>query len=68
MAKIWRITLGFDPISTIDVSSETIPLALTNTIEWLKKQGNDVDETIILGVELLTETNELEEPDEQSTE
>jgi hypothetical protein len=59
LTKVFRITLAFDPVSTVDVLSEDIETALKKVLAWLKENGNEVDSTIFLGAELISEINPL---------
>lgn len=73
MSKVFRITLAFDPVSTVDVLSEDLNLAITQVLNWLKENGNDVDYSIFLGAELISEINPLvkmekAEPSDETTE
>lgn len=60
LSKIYRLTLGFDPISNVDVESENLPDALKKVIQWLKDNGNDVDDSIVLSGELISTVNPLD--------
>jgi hypothetical protein len=60
LPKIYRLTLGFDPISNIDLEAENLIDALKKVVQWLKDNGNDVDESIVLSGELLSTVNPLE--------
>jgi hypothetical protein len=60
LTKIYRLTLGFDPISNVDVEAETLPDALQKTIQWLKENGNDITDEIVLSGELISTVNPLE--------
>jgi hypothetical protein len=60
LTKIYRLTLGFDPISNVDVEAETLPDALQKTIQWLKDNGNDITDEIVLSGELISTVNPLE--------
>jgi hypothetical protein len=73
LSKVFRITLAFDPVSTVDVLSEDLNLAITQVLNWLKENGNDVDYSIFLGAELISEINPLvkmekAEPSDETTE
>lgn len=69
MSKIYRITLGFDPVSNVDVESENLPDALKKVVQWLKDNGNDVTEEIVLSGELISTVNPLDvAPQEEPTE
>jgi hypothetical protein len=69
LSKIYRITLGFDPVSNVDVESENLPDALKKVVQWLKDNGNDVTEEIVLSGELISTVNPLDvAPQEEPTE
>lgn len=59
MSKIYRLTLGFDPISNVDVESENLLDAIKKVIQWLKDNKNDIDDSIILSGELISTVNPL---------
>lgn len=67
MSKIFRITLGFDPISNVDVEAETLTDALKKTIQWLKDNGNDITDEIVLSGELISTVNPLEVAPQEET-
>lgn len=60
MVNVYRITLGFDPISSIDILGESVIDAIDTTVKFLKDNGNEIDATIILTVELISQINPLE--------
>lgn len=58
--KVWRVTLAFEPITTLDVIGNDVMEITNNIMEYLRKLGNKVDETIITKIELFSITEDLE--------
>ena len=60
--KLWYVTLGFTPNINEFVVGDDLESAIKNTVEILKAQGNEVDQSIIIRIEAVT--NLLEMPKE----
>jgi ABC-type phosphate/phosphonate transport system ATPase subunit len=58
--KVWRVTLAFEPIATLDVIGNDVMEITNNIMEYLRKLGNKVDETIITKIELFSIIEDLE--------
>ena len=65
--KVWRVTLSFEPVITIDVVGENVLTVVSDVLMYLKNQGNKVDENIIVQIELISVTEDMklepEKPD-----
>lgn len=57
--KLWFVTLGFEPNSNHFVTGDNLDAAIKNTVEILKAHGNEVDQSIILRIEAITNLLEM---------
>lgn len=57
--KVWRVTLAFEPIVTMDIISNNVITVVSDVLQHLKAQGNKVDKNIIIQIELISVTEDM---------
>lgn len=68
MTRVFRITLAFEPISSVDVLAEDSISAIKQVVLWLKENGNKIDDGIVLSCETISEINPLEKAEPSNVE
>lgn len=61
LSKIWRIICNFEPTSTFDIQADSIFDSIVKITKYLNDQGNNIDESIVISVELISETVEVKD-------